>query len=214
MVRGSSITFEQVKGPLEPYMKRLPDSSREPIAKWLQLLCEWNARIDLTAARTPGQLVELMLQDAGVLSLGTDFMQPGTRVIDVGSGAGAPGLPLAFERPMIQVTLCEPLAKRASFLRTVIGTVGRTDIELLPKRVEDVEGEWDIAISRATFAPEEWLAAARRLVKVGGTIYVFLAKGDVPNVPWATHVGTTSYVAREGAGESSRRVARYSLTAK
>ena len=68
-----------------------------------------------------------MLADALVMSRS---FAPGTRVLDVGTGAGAPGLALALMRPDLVVTLCEPLAKRTSFLRTVLGTVGRSDVRI------------------------------------------------------------------------------------
>ncbi len=150
----------------------------ESIARWLELLCEWNARIDLTAARSGPELVDLMLADALALSA---HIPAKARVVDVGTGAGAPGLALALMRPDLSVTLCEPLTKRASFLRTVIGSVGRTDVTLVAKRGEELPpGTWDEAIARATLPPEAWLALGTKLVKPGGAIWVLLATGEPP----------------------------------
>ena len=92
------------------------------VGTWLERLEEWNARIDLTAARSPEELVDLMLADALVLA---PRIAADARVVDVGTGAGAPGLALALLRPDLRVTLVEPLGKRAAFLRTVIGEAGR-----------------------------------------------------------------------------------------
>jgi 16S rRNA (guanine527-N7)-methyltransferase len=162
------------------------ESARKPIATWLELLGQWNARIDLTAARTEDELIDLMLADALVLARTEParLVPEGASVIDVGTGAGAPGLALALLRPDLRVTLVEPLAKRASFLRTVIGTLGRTDIELRRERAEDVvrlhPAKWDVAISRATLPPAMWVPLALRLAPTG---WALLAREEPPAVP-------------------------------
>ena len=164
----SVVTFEAARGPLERATLDLADEPRAAIATWLRLLCEWNARVDPTAARTPEELVDLMVADALVLA---PRLPKDARVVDVGSGAGAPGLPLALVRPDLKMTLCEPLAKRAAFLRTVLGTVNRVDVALANKRGDELAaGAFDVAVSRATLAPEAWLALGASLVKDGGEV--------------------------------------------
>jgi 16S rRNA (guanine527-N7)-methyltransferase len=154
------------------------------IEKWLERLEEWNARMDLTAARSAPELVDLMLADALVLST---RVTRGARVVDVGTGAGAPGLALALLRPDIATTLIEPLGKRASFLRTVIGVVERTDIVLERKRGDAFAGrrEWDVAISRATLEPSAWLDLGVSLVHPGGIVWTLLARDEPPTHPHA-----------------------------
>jgi 16S rRNA (guanine527-N7)-methyltransferase len=149
------------------------------VAVWLARLEEWNARMDLTAARSPEELVDLMLADAIVLAA---RMPPGSSLVDVGTGAGAPGLALALIRRDLRVTLVEPLGKRASFLRTVVGAVGRMDIAIERTRGEALPGQlrWDVALSRATLPPAAWLDLATRLVAPGGTIWVLVAGEDPP----------------------------------
>ena len=97
-----------------------------------------------------------------------------------------PGLALALLRPDLRVTLVEPLAKRLSFLRTVLGTLGRTDIELRRERVEDVvqksAGAWDVAMSRATLAPAAWVPVALKLAPAAWTL---LAREEPPAVAGA-----------------------------
>lgn len=141
-------------------LTKVAESSLET---WLRALITWNARIDLTAASDPDELTELMLADAFVLAA---HVPAGARVVDVGTGAGAPGLALALARPDLAVTLVEPLQKRAAFLRTVLGSVGRADVTLHAKRGEDVAARglrFDVAISRATLGPDEWVALGSRL---------------------------------------------------
>jgi 16S rRNA (guanine527-N7)-methyltransferase len=219
MVRPSPLRFSDTRPALDRWFAGLdasphpPDTaSAEPraaIAKWLELLCSWNERIDLTAARNGDELVDLMLADALVMSRS---FAPGTRVLDVGTGAGAPGLALALMRPDLVVTLCEPLAKRASFLRTVIGSLGRTDVTLVAKRGEDLAGErdWDEAMARATLPPEEWLALGAKLVKPGGGVWVLLATGDPPSRPGTAVTLDERYT--WPATNVSRRAVRYEIT--
>ena len=106
-------------------------TAEKRICAWLDLLVTWNRTHDLTAARSQGEFLDLMLADAFVLSRAVSEK---ARVVDVGTGAGAPGLPLALLRPDLRVTLAEPLAKRAAFLRTCLGEIDRLDVKMEQKR--------------------------------------------------------------------------------
>lgn len=176
----------------------------EAVETWLELLREWNARVDLTAARSEDELRDLMLADAEELA---PRLPQRARVVDVGTGAGAPGLALALLRPDLKVTLVEPLAKRAAFLRTVIGSVGRTDVTLLRERGESLTGNWDVAVSRATLPPAEWVPLGLRLAP---SVWLLLAKEPPPDVPGAMIAEDHAYVwPRTGA---ARRLVRYQRT--
>jgi 16S rRNA (guanine527-N7)-methyltransferase len=154
------------------------------LTRWLERLEEWNDRIDLTAARSREELVDLMLADALVLAA---ELPRDVGVVDVGTGAGAPGLALALLRPDLRLTLVEPLGKRASFLRTVIGALGRTDVILERARGEAMAGRgpWTTAISRATLPPGAWLELGTTLAGPGGVVWVLLAKDTAPHHPGA-----------------------------
>jgi 16S rRNA (guanine527-N7)-methyltransferase len=157
----------------------LDEPTQGAVALWLERLQQWNARMNLTAARSEDELVDLMLADALVLapSMGRE-----ARVVDVGTGAGAPGLALALLRPDLRLTLVEPLAKRAAFLRTVLGEVRRADVTLERARGEALAGRraWDVAVSRATLAPDAWLDLAVTLAGPGGSAWVLLARDAAP----------------------------------
>lgn len=178
----------------------------EQIGGWLDLLQTWNKKLDLTAAKREGDLLDVMLSDALVLS---KHLPRDAVVVDIGSGAGAPGLPLAIIRRDLKVTLVEPAIKRISFLRTVLSAIGRTDIKLQRGRGEDLAKEnVDVAISRATLPPPEWLALGASLVKSGGEIWALLAKEELPIAPETRHLATIDYSWPHSQHE--RRAARYS----
>jgi 16S rRNA (guanine527-N7)-methyltransferase len=187
-------------------------AARPPsVATWLDLLAQWNRRIDLTAARSDDELHDLMLADAALLATasrnGELLVPTGARVVDVGSGAGAPGLALALLRPDLGMTLVEPLTKRAAFLRTVLGSLGRTDIQLVPKRGEEVlatSPSYDVAISRATLPPPAWVPLGLGLARVAWTL---LAKEEPPVLPGATLDLDVAYT--WPATGAARRAVRY-----
>jgi 16S rRNA (guanine527-N7)-methyltransferase len=175
------------------------------LVTWLELLSEWNKRIDLTAARTDAELSDLMLADAALLA---EHLPEKARVVDVGTGAGAPGLALALMRPDLALTLVEPLAKRAAFLRTVIGTVRRTDITILLERGDAVAARlpraFDVAVSRATLPPAEWIPLALRLAPVA---WVLLAREEPPAIAGARIDADLAYAWPATAAQ--RRAVRY-----
>jgi 16S rRNA (guanine527-N7)-methyltransferase len=189
-----------------PLPQSIAGEPRSKLEAWLDLLVTWNARIDLTAARSPEELVDLMVADAVVLA---ERVPRGASVVDVGAGAGAPGLALAILRPDLRVRLVEPLAKRVAFLRTVVGSIGRTDVALERGRGEDVarRGErFDVAISRATLAPPEWLALG---MKLAGSVWVLLAKDAPPVKDDAKITEDTAYA--WPLTHAARRAVRYEM---
>ncbi len=159
----------------------------DQLVLWLDTLLAWNARLDLTAARTVNELVDLMLADAFAVAKTTP---EGASLVDVGAGAGAPGLALAIVRPDLKVTLVEPLTKRVSFLRTVLGKLGRTDVLLVRAHAEDVTMHFDVAISRATLPPSVWLSLG---LSLADRVWVLLAKDDAPFHPRAEIVQELAY---------------------
>jgi 16S rRNA (guanine527-N7)-methyltransferase len=176
-----------------------PEVGRD-VERWLDAVVEWNAKMDLTAVKTDAELAWLMCGDAAVLARALPRAAAQT-VVDVGTGAGAPGLALAIMRPDLRVTLVETLGKRAAFLRTMIGTLDRAKDLTLETR-DIAEGDFDVALSRATFPPAEWLARGMKLVKPGGDVWLFLAREASP----PNEVENVSYDDPSGA---PRRLVRY-----
>ncbi len=170
----------------EPARQR---ASLERLQRLLDLVVVWNQRIDLTGARDAAELVDLYLSDAFVLA--ARAVQRQQSWVDVGSGAGAPGLVLELLHPGIGLTLVEPRGKRVAFLRTAQGTLAlRSGVrecrsDALP------EASADVAVSRATFAPEIWLAEGARLAR--RNVWVLLARGAVPSLAGWQPAETVDY---------------------
>jgi 16S rRNA (guanine527-N7)-methyltransferase len=169
----------QVTSALAPTLLVTPQALAR-LARFLDLVSEWNARVDLTAARSAGELVDLFVADAAVIAAASS--EGGEQSwVDVGSGAGAPAIPIAMVLPEVTVALIEPRAKRVAFLRSVQGTLGISNMEVRRGRSEELDaGCFDVALSRATMAPSDWLAEGARIARSG--VWVLLARGDAPSL--------------------------------
>lgn len=101
--------------------------------KYAELLKDWNTRINLTAITEDEEIKVKHFQDS--LSI-LPFLKSGT-LVDVGTGAGFPGLPVAIERPDIEVTLVDSLDKRVKFLQCVVDTLELKNVKCIHARAED-----------------------------------------------------------------------------
>jgi 16S rRNA (guanine527-N7)-methyltransferase len=102
--------------------------------------------------------------------------------VDIGSGAGAPGLGIALLAPELELTLVEPKAKRVAFLRAVLAELGRPDVKIERARSDALARQsFDVAVSRATLAPPAWVVEGARLAR--RTVWVLLAQAGPPDAP-------------------------------
>jgi len=161
----------------------LPAATAAALARYGDLLLRWNRSINLLARGAGADdVVERHLLDSlALLRLGP----PTGRVLDVGSGAGLPGLVLAAAAPGVTaLTLLEPTAKRVAFLRTAARELGLAGVTVRAERLEDVgpDERFDWLVSRATFAPAEWVRRAAPLLAPGGRLAVMLSQVAVDDV--------------------------------
>jgi 16S rRNA (guanine527-N7)-methyltransferase len=149
------------------------------LAAYLDETVDWNRRIDLTAARSAEELADLMVADAAVIARATASTGA---LVDVGSGAGAPGLVLSMLLPGVTVTLFEPRDKRVAFLRSVIGKLKLENVKVERARSDAIpDRSCDVAVSRATLPPAAWLAEGARIAR--REVWVLLAADEPPASP-------------------------------
>ncbi|HXW10094.1 MAG TPA: 16S rRNA (guanine(527)-N(7))-methyltransferase RsmG [Steroidobacteraceae bacterium] len=143
----------------------------------LDLVDEWGARMNLTAIRErPQQLTKHVLDSLSVAS-----WLRGTRVADVGSGAGFPGIPLAVARPELHFVLVESTGKKCRFLEHVRDTLGLSNVEIVQSRAEAYKpaARFDTVLARAVGPIAELVRNAGALVTGGGRILAM--KGRYPS---------------------------------
>lgn len=140
--------------------------AREKLLAYLQLMVKWNRVYNLTALRNPGEWVTHHLLD----SLAALPHVRGPVIVDVGSGAGLPGLVLAMARPDWQVISIEAVDKKAAFQRQVTAELALANVNVEGGRVESVvlDGGADCIVSRAFSNLADFVNLTRHLLKPGG----------------------------------------------
>ena len=154
----------------------LPPTAVEKLLNFLQLLDKWNKSYNLTAVRDPEQMVPRHLLDS--LSV-LPYLQ-GPRVLDIGTGAGLPGIPLALARPDIEFTLLDSNAKKTRFITQALHELGLKNVAVAQERVEKFHPaeKFDTLIARAFASIPDMLAASRHLCAPHGRF--LLMKGVFP----------------------------------
>ena len=141
--------------------------------KYYELLVEWNGFMNLTAITDYDEVMKKHFVDSLSL-IKTYDMSKKVKVIDVGTGAGFPGLALKIAYPNLQVTLLDSLNKRINFLNEVILQLGLTGVETIHGRAEDfakpdkLRGKFDLCVSRAVANLSTLSEYCLPFVKVGG----------------------------------------------
>jgi 16S rRNA (guanine527-N7)-methyltransferase len=164
---------------LLPYLSEIPANLLPQLSTYLDLLLKWNARTNLTAIRNPEEIVR---RHFGESLFAASHLAPGaTTLLDFGSGAGFPGLPIALVRPEIAVTLAESQNKKVTFLREVIRTLNLAT-EVWPNRVEAMPAirRFDVVALRAVDDMETALPAAIARVAPDGQLAVLTTKANTP----------------------------------
>ena len=142
----------------------------------MRLLAKWNAAYNLTAVRDPQEMVTRHLLDSLAL---LPYVQ-GPRVLDIGTGPGLPGIPLAVARPDCSFTLLDANAKKTRFVTQAVGELGLKNVDVVQARVENYRPveKFDTLVARAFSSIADMLNNAQHLCAPGGR---FLAmKGVYP----------------------------------
>ncbi len=160
----------------------LNDRQREQFLHYRQELLDWNTRINLTAITDPEEVLLKHFLDS--LSLLLVYDQPQARLLDIGSGAGFPGLPLKIVRPQWRVTLLEATGKKVTFLRHMIEVLHLEEIEAIHGRAEELaysqkyRASFDVVTARAVASLPTLLEYAAPFCRIGGQI-ILPKKGEL-----------------------------------
>lgn len=143
------------------------------IQRYLDLLVKWNHKINLTAEKDPDSILKRHVFDSLQYSR---VLKPDFRVMDIGSGAGFPGIPLKIIFPEMPLLLVESQRKRCSFMETVVRELELVQSEVINVRAEDIptarEGQFDAVIFRAVSSLKQCLTLGERFVAPGGRLIV------------------------------------------
>jgi 16S rRNA (guanine527-N7)-methyltransferase len=157
----------------------LPEQAESRLLDYLALLRKWNRVYNLTAIRYEHEMVVQHVLDSLVV---LEHLPAATAIIDVGSGAGLPGIPLAIARPDAEVTLVEAVQKKSAFQQQAKIQLALANVNIFCGRVEHIlntdDHNHNIVISRAFAELAEFIRTAGHLVNQGGRLYAM--KGIFP----------------------------------
>jgi 16S rRNA (guanine527-N7)-methyltransferase len=162
---------------LEPFAVTLTSRQMAELQTYLELLLRWNVKINLTGIRRPEDCVTRHFGESLYLAR---WAQLEGCLLDIGSGAGFPGLALKIPFPDLPVTLLEPIGKKRAFLKEVTRACEFRDVEVRGERLEEfvkqaARPSFDSATSRAMGHFDKLLPLAVRCLRPGGWLYLWLS---------------------------------------
>lgn len=181
----------------EAGLSALPESAPAKFQLYLDLLLKWNSRLNLTAIRDRESILRRHFVEC--VQCAQALPGSGSTLLDYGSGAGLPGIPVAICRPEIRVTLAESQGKKAAFLREAVRSLD-LNAEVFDGRVEDMPSErmFDFVTLRAVDKMKDACRSGLTRVSSGGWIVVFATsdsegdvKGVLSGVTWRSNLRTS-----------------------
>ena len=162
-----------------------PDQLRQ-LGRHVDLMLKWNKSINLTAITDPDEILEKHVLD----SLAVVPLLPSGSLLDAGTGAGFPGIPVAIVRPELEVALVDSVQKKVAFLKNVLAELRLPKAKAYAVRLEGNPSREELprvhaAVSRAFAPPAEWLHLAQQYVLPGGVAICMLG----PSAPVPEEVG-------------------------
>ena len=130
------------------FIPELSDEAMEQLGKLKALYTEWNAAINVISRKDMDAFDERHVLHSLALVKAMKFA-PGSDVLDVGTGGGFPGIPLAIAYPEVNFVLCDSIGKKMKVVRAVVQALGLTNVTVHHGRVEDIQGQFDFVVSRA-----------------------------------------------------------------
>jgi len=158
----------------------LPAGGIASLAAYLEMVLEANRSFNLTAVREPAEAWERLILESIAAAR---FLTAGESAVDIGSGAGLPGIPLAIAMPGCRLTLVEATGKKAGFLEAAARRLGLGNVTVLNVRAEEagrrpgLRGAFDTALARAVGELAELVELALPLLRVGGRLLAVKGRG-------------------------------------
>lgn len=174
--------MSEIKEVFDKMHIELPDGALELLNRYYEMLVDTNKVMNLTAITEYSEVVIKHFADSAAIGCITD-MNGNIDVIDVGTGAGFPGIVLKIVYPQLSVVLLDSLNKRVNFLKNVITELGLTDISAIHGRAEDIarnkdyREKFDLCVSRAVANMSSISEYCLPFVKVGGRFIPYKADG-------------------------------------
>jgi 16S rRNA (guanine527-N7)-methyltransferase len=172
------VDTNQIAGLLLPFIS-LNERQLRQTSEYIDLLLKWNSRINLTAVRIPEEIVIRHFGESFFVGAKLMARREWRSVIDLGSGAGFPGLPLALLAPQASTTLIESNGKKAVFLNEVIRVVDIRNAAVFSGRAEEYRDQAELVIMRAVEKFDSSMVLASRLIGPGGRLALMVGGGQV-----------------------------------
>lgn len=156
-----------------------PDAGqREQLLQYVALLDKWNKTYNLTAVREPERMIGLHILDSLAV---LPHLDAAANIVDVGTGGGLPGIPLAIAKPDLHVTMLDSIAKKTTFVRQAIGQLGLKNADVVSGRVEQFApaARFGQVISRAFAELKDFVEGAAHLCADSGKLLAM--KGVYPH---------------------------------
>ncbi len=172
--------MQELLAPFVPGERQLRPELLEQLSTYLELLLQWNSRVNLTAVRSPQEVVRRHFGES-IFAAFRLFPSEvgGGRLIDVGSGAGFPGLPIKLAQPDLEIILIESREKKATFLKEVVRKLRLQNVTVVSGRAETFGGDGDVVTLRAVESFQSVLPVAARLVGPAGRVALLIGTPQV-----------------------------------
>ena len=134
----------------------LPEEAQEQLSRLRPLYEEWNSAINVISRKDMDSFEERHVLHSLAIFNAMRFA-PGSRVLDVGTGGGFPGIPLAIACPDVEFTLCDSIGKKMKVVRAVVQALGLKNVTMHHGRAEEISGQFDFIVSRAVTRMDRFL---------------------------------------------------------
>ncbi len=173
-----SMEFARIAELLKPFLEeeRASNSLLREVSVYVDLLVKWNAKVNLSAVRDPENIVTRHFGESFFAARKLIGREDAMELMDIGSGAGFPGIPIKLLRPSTTVRLVEAHSKKAAFLSEVIRELGLREVSVVNRRAEDINETASVVTLRAVEKFAKVLPLAAKRVAMNGRLGVLIGR--------------------------------------